>query len=272
MTNGPSTLHVDAFDAFSTGTRVEYRALVPADTRADERLPLVIHLHGAMSSSVSLEAARSSYEAAWAAGALPRAIVVCASTPTRGGFYIDHAYGPSWETLVAGELPDAVGRRFALSGQRAIIGYSMGGYGALKIGFRRPDAYAGIAALCPTIFPGETPEGVPEKNRASVLDELHQAMGSTQADYANNSVYHLARANSAALRKSYPALYFDCGDADEFGLHDGARYLHGVLNELAIPHEFRSIPGAGHADAAIASRQEDAIRFIGKCLAMADAG
>ncbi len=269
MATAGSELITDAFDARSTGKRVEYRLLAPSDRRPDERLPLVLHLHGAMSSSKSLEEAKSAYDLAWSRGELPRAAIACASADTLGGFYIDHPGGPSWEKLVAEELPAVVAEKVALDGRRAAIGFSMGGYGALKIAFRNPERYVAVAALCPVIFPGETPSTVPEANRPSILGELHRAMGEDDARYADNSVYGLARRNVDRIRNARLAVFVDCGENDEFKLHDGAVYLHGVLGELGIEYEFHSIPGAGHADAAAVKRQADAIRFLGRALAKA---
>jgi S-formylglutathione hydrolase len=257
-----------AFVARSTGSRVEYRALAPADLRRGERLPLILHLHAAMSSAErSLELARPSYEAAWRSGELPRAVVACATTPTVGGFYIDHADGARWETLVASELPEVIAQRLGAGDARAVIGASMGGYGALKIALREPERFAAVAALCPVVFPGETPDSVPERNRPSVLGDLHRAMGADDATYRHNSVHAIARANADRIRSSGIGIYFDCGDADEFALHDGATSLDRLLTELAIPHEFRSVAGATHADASTSRRLSDAIAFVGRRLA-----
>jgi S-formylglutathione hydrolase len=95
-----------------------------------------------MSSSASLKSAKTAYDAAWVAGVLPRAVVVCASVSTRDGVYIDYLGGPRWESLVGNELPDTVESRFALNGDKAAVGFSMGGYGAVKLGLRHPARYA----------------------------------------------------------------------------------------------------------------------------------
>jgi S-formylglutathione hydrolase len=259
-----STFVEGVLAARSTTSRVEYCALAPIDFRAEERLPLVLHLHGAMSSAPkSLEAAWPVYDAAWSRGELPRAVIACATTPTVGGFYIDHPDGSRWETFVASEFPDAMRRRFKVSDHRVVIGASMGGYGALKLALREPERYAAVAALSPAIFPGETPAAVPERNVPSVLGELHRAMGANDAIYERNSVYGIARSNAERIRASGIGIFFDCGDADEFALHDGALFLHGLLEECAIPHEFHSIAGAGHADASAHRRLADAIAFVG---------
>lgn len=249
------------------GGTADYKVLLPAATTTP--LPLILHLHGAMSSAASLEAARPAYEEAWAEGHLPPALVACVSTPTEGGFYMDFEAGPKWETLVGGLFPQHLEERHALNGQRAALGFSMGGYGALKLALRNPATYHVVAALCPVIFPAETAQDVPERNRPAILDQLNRAMGENQAIYRRNSVYGILRENLEAIRSGGPDIFVDCGDADEFGLHDGAVYLHKLLNDLDVSHIYRSIGGAGHADDQAPVRQAAAIAFIGKSLAAA---
>jgi S-formylglutathione hydrolase len=244
-----------SFPATSVGADVDYKLLLPPD-HDGEPLPLILHLHGAMSSAASLAAAQSAYDEAWASGDLPPALVACPSTPTRGGFYMDR-----WETLAGTEFPAHLATRYRLT-SRALIGFSMGGYGALKLAFRHPETWSTAAVLCPVIFPAETAEAVPERNRPSILAELNAAMGDPAA-YRRNCVHTLASDNIAAIRAATPALLLECGERDEFNLHDGATYLHRLLDDLAVPHTWRSTPDAGHADAHAPARQAAALRFIG---------
>jgi S-formylglutathione hydrolase len=258
----PSTLVRAAFDAQTVGARVDYRVLLPSDHRGGEPLPFLLHLHAAMSASDALERSRPLYDAAIAAGHLPRTIIACPSTPTEGGFYLDR-----WEALAADEFPAYIADRFGPPTATAVIGASMGGYGALKFAFTHPDRFVAAAAISPAIFPGEAPDMVPERNVPSVLGELHRAMGTDASAYATQSVYGRARANADAIRSAAPRLWIDCGAADEFLLHEGAEYLHRVLDELEIVHEHRLVPNARHVDAHAQPRTADAIRFIGTALA-----
>ena len=64
-------------------------------------------------------------------------------------FYTDMAMGLSYFTYVTEELPAACQRLFtsAAAGEPFVAGLSMGGYGALKLGLRRPDLFAGCAGF-----------------------------------------------------------------------------------------------------------------------------
>ncbi|MFI0895615.1 alpha/beta hydrolase [Streptomyces sp. NPDC020983] len=257
-----------SFHAASAGRDVDFRVLVPADRAPGERLPLVLHLHGAMSSADSLERARPLYEEVTARGDLPRALVACVSTPTRGGFYIDGPDG-GWESVVAVDLPARLADGFGPLGPTALFGASMGGYGALKIAFAAPERYAAVAALSPTVFPGETPDGVPERTRPSVLGELHEAMSLGSGDpavYAANSVHGRARAHAARIRAARLPVLVDCGAADEFRLYEGAEHLHRVLDGLGVEHTYRLVPGAGHIGPDADRRTVEALAFVGRAL------
>jgi S-formylglutathione hydrolase len=261
-------LRQESLDSDAVGASVEFRILEPASYVAGERLPLILHLHGAMSSSASLEAARPLYDELMARSELPRAIVACPSTPTLGGFYIDRP-GAEWETAVARELPDRLAELYGPPMGIGLIGASMGGYGALKIAFADPERFASVAALSPAVFPGETPEVVPSENLQSVLGDLHLAMsegtGSSER-YATNSVYGRARRNAVRIRHSGLAILVDCGAADEFRLHEGAEFLHELLDKLEIPHRYNLVADAGHVGPSSAIRTAEAIRFVGATL------
>lgn len=270
-----SVLSVHHLAATSVGESVEYRVLRPADTSPGDALPLVLHLHGALSSSVSLELARPYYDELWAEGALPPAVVVCPSVPTVGGFYLDWPEGPSWETLTARELPDHLADQYGPFSATALIGASMGGYAALKLAFAAPHRYAVVAALSPAVFPAETPDAVPSRNIPAVLGQLHAAMSGGAHDaatYVANSVHGRARKNAAAIGAARMALLLDCGAADEYLLHEGAEHLHRLLTELEIAHTFRLVEGAGHVGPAAEARTRDAIRFVGVTLRRGAAG
>ncbi|MET9350018.1 alpha/beta hydrolase [Streptomyces termitum] len=257
------------FTSSAVGREVDHLTLAPADLSEGERLPLVLHLHGALSSAASLERARPLYEDLFRRGAFPRAVVACVSTPTSGGFYLDRPDGGAWETLVADEFPARLAERYGAFTATALVGASMGGYGALKAAFGAPERFAAVAAVSPAVFPGETPDGVPSANLPSVLGELHRDMGGGTGDpeaYARASVQGRARRNAGRIRAAGLRVLIDCGAADEFLLHEGAAHLHSVLDELGIHHAFRLVAGAGHLGPEAEVRTREAIRFAGAAI------
>lgn len=266
------TVHHGTYESAAVGGPVEYLVLTPPGWTGREQLPLLLMLHGAGSSAASLEAQLPLYERAWADGSLPPVLAACASTPTLGGFYIDHAQGGRWETAVAQEFPAHVAREFGADLSRQLItGASMGGYGALKIAFAQPERFIAVAAMAPAVFPGETADQVPPGNAPSVLGDLLTAMRDSPAGYAANSVTGRLRASAGAIRDSGLAIAVECGDQDSFGLADGAEYLHRVLRDLGVSHDYHLVGGADHVGPETERRQADVLVLLGQALKQAPA-
>ena len=100
-------IHVRSLDC--TPESESYRELYALEYRGR---PEEDELHNYMDTVHDLVDPRS----AWSRGELPRAVVACESTPTAGGFYMDSAGGPQWETLVASEFPEVMAQRFDIGG------------------------------------------------------------------------------------------------------------------------------------------------------------
>ncbi len=80
------------------------------------------------------------------------------------GFYVDAVQEP-WSqhyrmySYVVEELPNIIESEFPVTGQRSIMGHSMGGHGALVIGLRNPERYECISAFAPICAPMQSPWG-----------------------------------------------------------------------------------------------------------------
>jgi len=239
---------------------VEYRVITPPDWDESKSLPLLLVLHGADSSAAILDSQVAVYEELWSAGKFPEAVVACASAPTIGGFYIGQ-----WETLIAEDFPRELAERFNVDlGNIMLLGASMGGYGALKIAFAAPERFAAVAVLSPVVFPGETLADVSPRNTPGVLKDLLDAMA---PDYAREHVVARLRSNLGAVRYGGLAIRIDCGDRDAFNLHEGAEYLHRVLWNLGVSHEYHLIQGADHVGPETEAREQRAREFLAAAFA-----
>jgi S-formylglutathione hydrolase len=261
-----AVLHQGRFRSASVAADVEYQVITPPGWDAGGRWPLVLVLHGADGSAAVLDHQVEIYDGLWSARAYPEALVACVSTKTLGGFYID-----GWESLVADEFPRHLAEGFrADTGRVMLMGASMGGYGALKIAFADPARFVAVAGLSPAVLPGEQPEDVGPRNTLGVLKELRAAMADGTGDqdaYARNHVVARLRANAAAIRDSGLAIRIECGDHDVFNLHDGAEYLHRVLWELDVSHEYHLVRGLDHIGPGRAAREERGRAFLAEALA-----
>ena len=61
------------------------------------------------------------------------------------------------------------------------------------------------------------------------------------AHWQQNNIFLLARKNRLALKNL--AIYFNCGQQDDFGFEDGAAALHRQLQVEGVKHEYHSYPG-----------------------------
>jgi len=131
--------------------------------------------------------------------------------------------------------------------ERGITGFSMGGYGALRMAFAYPYLFGSVSAHSAAMsrLPNE---GVSVADASSALfaSEVNAKVFGDPIDRAFwdlNSPFVLAKKNAPALMRL--KIYFDCGTEDRFGLSNSASELNQTLNSLKIPHEFHLYPG-GH--------------------------
>ncbi|BCY12231.1 alpha/beta hydrolase-fold protein [Actinoplanes sp. L3-i22] len=227
-----------------------YTVLTPEGWTNAERLPLILVLHGANSSADVLTMMRPVIEAA----GLPRTLVACLSTPTVGGFYLGR-----WERLVAEEFPAHLATEFN-TGAIALVGSSMGGYGALRIAFADPARFTAVAAVSPALL---TAEPRP-RNTLSVLAQFAAEMR------PEDTIVHRLRANADQIRSSGLPILLRCGDHDVFNMHDGAELLHRELWDLDIAHDYHLVRGADHLGPEATASLRAAFAFLRTCFGTAD--
>jgi S-formylglutathione hydrolase len=107
-------------------------------------------------------------------------------------------------SYVVDELPELVASQFAVDPMRVgISGHSMGGHGALTIGFRNPSLFRTLSAFSPICAPTLCPWG--EKALTGYL-------GGDRAQWAKYDATQLI----AEIGWSGPEILVDQGEADEF--------------------------------------------------------
>jgi S-formylglutathione hydrolase len=224
---------------------VPYAVLAP---RREEPLPLCILLLGAGGTRDSMFDLQPLFDAWWAAKTVPPMTI---ATPTSGlDYYMEDSAGPiRWDSFLAGDFIPHLRASCNVSDSTVIAGISGGGYGALKLAFARPHIFAAAAAVHPMLEPGLRESDVGPRNR------LHhsaggppQLIGPTRNPslWESNNPANRARANAQQLRDSGLAIYIEAGDRDFLNAHDGTEFLHRVLWELDLSHEYHLVRGADH--------------------------
>jgi len=127
---------------------------------------------------------------------------------------------------------------------RAITGVSMGGYGAMRFAFAHPALFSAVSAQSAALIT-QTPQelGAAGPSNGSLGRLLGSAFGQpiNLPHWNQNSVFVLAKKNESGLHRL--AIYFNCGQRDDFGFEDGAAALHQQLQAEGVRHEYRSYPG-----------------------------
>ncbi|MGI8555085.1 MAG: alpha/beta hydrolase [Pyrinomonadaceae bacterium] len=172
-------------------------------------------------------------------------VIVCAD----GGdnWYADAPHLPhhSYESYFFDELFPAVERNFKVGknkSSRAIAGLSMGGYGAFKFAFRRPEMFCFAASMSGAFHAAE----VCDDAENEIWREIHPSVNNVFSDEnvrAENNLFQIAEDFPADKISELPFFYFDCGRKDVFLKVN--RRLNKIFQRRGIAHEFRQFAG-GH--------------------------
>jgi S-formylglutathione hydrolase FrmB len=143
----------------------------------------------------------------------------------------------------------------------------MGGYGALRFAFAHPELFSAVSAQSAALIT-QTPQQLNAAGQSNgPLGRLLGAAFGQPVDlphWKQNSVFVLARTNEAGLRKL--AIYFNCGQQDDFGFEDGAAALDRQLHAEGVKHEYHSYPG-DHSLSYFMSHLAEVIEFHSRIFA-----
>jgi S-formylglutathione hydrolase len=126
-------------------------------------------------------------------------------------------------------------------------GIGMGGQGALRLAFRRPDLFPVVAAIAPELdFHERYGEGTP-------LDEMYDSKEQCRQDTALLHIHP----------SQYPPHLFFCVDPTDEDWFRGNDRLHEKLNALGIPHDIDfTTQAGGHTWAYFERMAERVERFV----------
>jgi S-formylglutathione hydrolase FrmB len=166
----------------------------------------------------------------------------------RRSFYINAADGTvRYSDFFLQEfMPEIEGKYRIRAGRagRAISGVSMGGYGALRFAFAHPELFSAVSAQSAALIT-ETPQQLDAASQTGtpLTAVLAPVFGRpiVASHWRENDPLVLAKRNAAALRRQ--AIYFNCGQDDNYGFEKGAAALHRELEQEGVQHEYHPYPG-----------------------------
>jgi enterochelin esterase-like enzyme len=235
------------FSSASVRGEVSYHIYRPAVYGADagRRFPVVYWLHGSGGGLPGIPAIAKRFDEAIEAGKIPPCLVVFVNG-LEMGMYVDWADGSApIESMIVGDLlshVDSAYRTVAKREGRLLDGFSMGGYGAARLGFKHPELFRSVSIVGAGPLQSEL-KSTPRASRIQAEDLLKRAYGGDQAIFLEVSPRKLAERNAKKITQE-SLVRMVIGEKDEtFGNNEG---FHRHLQTLGIPHGWTIVPGVGH--------------------------
>lgn len=236
------------------------------DTKAAP-FPLLLLLHGGNGSEQDLLRFAPVVDRMIAGNQLAPVVVV---TPgARRSLYMDYRDGSErWETFILLDLLPKLRQELNVLTDRKrtfVAGWSMGGLGSLRLAFKHPDVFGAIAAVEPAVEAAASWDAVGPRVKFWRPDALYETIFGSPVDemyWAANSPAAIARAQPDRLNDL--GIYLEVGDQDMLCLNEGVEFLHRILFDVGIAHEYRLVRGADHIGPSLEPRIADALSFIAR--------
>lgn len=243
------------FDSQAAQATVSYHIYTPElyDTDPDRRFPVLYWLHGAGPGVRGVPALVAYFDGAIRTGKIRPMLIVF---PNGLGVFADRVGISLWvdskdgsvpmETVVVKELvphTDATFRTIASREGRLVEGFSMGGYGAARLGLKYHDVFAAWSSLSGGPLQQDFTH-TPRMGHPAREWVFQNVFGGAHEYYRAVSPWVLAAENAAAMRDNTP-IRVVIGERDE--MLDITREFDARLTSLEIPHAFTLLPGVGHS-------------------------
>jgi acetyl esterase/lipase len=241
----PAGMRYRTFVSKLAGTEVSYLVYLPPgyDEATDRRYPVIYWLHGRGGSQTGAAAFASRLDAAIKAGQAPAMIVVGVNgRKTSSGVDSFDGTSPVQSVLIQELIPhiDATCRTVARREGRGIEGFSMGGAGAAKVGFKHPDLFGAVGVLG-----GALHDLASYAARGTAFQDIY---GGNKEYFEANNPWTIVEKNAGAIR-GRTFVRGAVGAKDNL-LERNTSY-HELLTKLGIEHTFDVVPEAAHNPAQV---------------------
>ncbi len=247
--NLPSGYTHKTYHSELMNTDIGYVIYLPPDyNNSTDRYPVVYSLHGmGGNESGNCQYYSSVMQSSITGNVFPPVIIVFVNG--RGNtFYSDSKDGTvKCESSIINELIphiDATYRTKADRTQRAIEGFSMGGFGALMLGFKHPDMFVSIGTYDAALVNWDT------LSQQTFDRSIPSQIFGNDRNYFNENSYPFTFAvkNAETIKSLGIKVRITTGDND---LQMGPLYYYNLamrdtLNKLGIPLTFNVTRGGGH--------------------------
>lgn len=132
----------------------------------------------------------------------------------------------------------------AIRSDTLLFGISMGGLGSLRLGFQYPDRFLALSAPDPGI----------------------DAAVQWKDVKPGNSFWRAPEAMRTIFGKPFDETYWEANYPASLNLHEATEFLHRILWDNQVLHEYHPIRGAEHVGRALNPRSIDGLAFLGRML------
>jgi putative tributyrin esterase len=230
------TMRDVTFHSAALNRDMQYRVILPANIVADQKLPVVYLLHGGGGGFRDW----SNYSDV--AKFVERGLILV-MPEGHSSYYTNSAERPQdrYEDYIVSDLISDVESKFpAAPGRdnRAIVGVSMGGFGAVKLALKHPDLYAFAGGLSSAIDVPSRPFSIKRIGQYRQHASIFGPWGSQSR--RNNDPFVLARSADPAAT---PYIFLTCGEQE--GLLPANRQFAALLGQRHFHYKFHASSG-GH--------------------------
>ncbi|MCI0541057.1 MAG: methyltransferase domain-containing protein [Verrucomicrobiales bacterium] len=229
------------FDSAAVKTKVSYLIYAPAeyDTATTKRYPVMYWLHGVGGGQQGVPDMVRRFDEAIRAGKTPPMLVVFVNGLAES-MWCDSKDGKTpVETVVVKELVphiDAAYRTVATRDGRLIEGFSMGGFGAARLGFKHHEVFGSVSMLAGALHN----ESTINARRSSIYQSV---FGGDAEYFKTQSPWTLAEQNATTV-KAKVKIRQVVGDRDPTLAYN--REFDAHLTKLGIARPFTVLPGVAH--------------------------
>ncbi|MEO8099949.1 MAG: alpha/beta fold hydrolase [Acidobacteriota bacterium] len=185
-------------------------------TSSNRRYPVVYFLHGYGAHAETYWNSLSVAAAADTASAEMILVLPDAFTIYDGSMFSNSPTTGDWETFIAGDLVNYIDghyRTIADRAARGLAGHSMGGYGTVRIGMKRPDAFGALYAMSSCCLYQDPVQMLPGQPAAG---KQAPPAANTKGKQAGGALAKAQQAQAAAWAPNpqNPPTYFDLPTKD----------------------------------------------------------
>ena len=235
-------LYYKTFDSKVVGEPVSYLLYLPPGYHrtGDKRFPVVYWLHGRGGSQQGAPLITERVSTAVEEGLAPPMIWVFVNGMISSSWVDSHDGQTPVETVAIEELIphiDATYRTVPNRSGRMIEGFSMGGSGAAKWGFRHPELFGSISIIDGALHSSDS---LDSGRMARTFETIY---GGDRTYFEDRDPWLLAEKNAEAIKGRTPIRIITRTQ----GLGTANRRFHDHLSALGITSEFHAVRGAPHA-------------------------